>query len=365
MKKLNELKAKKAALMAELREIGKSDITPEVSERVDAIEAELATVNKDLKVTLMIEQANMEEVEGAEPESEAGRSQADLGTSFRNFLNDAVAGKGQLTFRADPVITTTDADMINKTVAGGIDILTSPGEEFLRALGVTFYEGLTGSFAIPSMAEDLATFPGEDASAASADMLPDSLVLNARRLTHTQSITRETLAQTNPGIYQSIVQNLVNGLGNALVKDVMATVISDAATQVKVTGTTVTNLNIVDMEASIGGLSIGSAAYVTTPTGKSLLKTTIARGTTAGEGIWLPDNTMNGYSAYSCPQLAANRVVFGDWSKEVVGKWSGYEIIVDPFSQAKQGRIALTIVALVDSGNANKRAFAILDASLS
>jgi HK97 family phage major capsid protein len=363
MKKLAELKAKKAALMAELREIGKSELTTEVSERVDAIEAELATVNKDLKVTLMIEQANMEEVEGAEPEAEeAGRGQIDLGASFRDFLNDAVAGKGQLTFRADPIITTTDTDMITKSVAGGIDVLTSPGEEFLRTLGVTFYEGLNGNFAVPSMAEDLATFPGEDASAASAGMTPDSLVLAARRVTHTQSISRETLAQTNPGVYAAIVQNLVNGIGNALVKDVMATVISDAATQLKTTGTTLTYTNIVDMEASIGGLSIGNAAYVTTPTGKSFLKRTVVLGTDNGP-IW-QKNEVNGYPAYSAPQLAANKVIFGDWSKEVVGKWGSYEIIVDPYTDAKKGLINLTIVALVDSGNANKRAFAIVDASL-
>lgn len=362
MKKLNDLKAERNQYISRMEVITSGEMTDELRTEWDGIKVKVDAVSKDIERLEATEKLNVSQV--TTETAEVTRENAELGVSFRDFLKNAVEGKGALSFRADPIITSTDADMINKTVAGSIDILTSPGEEFLKKLGVTFYEGLNGNFSVPSMSEDLATFPGEDASAASADMLPDSLVLAPRRLTHSQSITRETLSQVNPGIYASIVQNLVNGLGNALVKDVMATVISDAASQVKVTGTTVTNLNIVQMESSIGGLNINSPAYVTTPTGKALLKTTIARGTTAGDAIWMGDNTMNGYAAYAVPQLAANRVIFGDWSKEVVGKWGNYEIIVDPFSQAAQGRVKLTIVALVDSGNANKRAFSILDASL-
>jgi len=361
MKKLNDLKAERLQYISRMEVITNGEMTDELRTEWDGLSTKVEGVSKDIERLEKQEVLNKRDAVIAPEET---REETSLGVQFRDFLKEAIEGKGPLSFRADPIITTSDTAMINKTVANGIDVLTSPGEAFLRELGVTFYEGLNGNFIVPSMAEDLATFPGEDASAVSADMLPASLTLAARRLTHTQSITRETLAQTNPGIYASIVQNLVDGLGNALVKDVMATVISDAATQVKVTSTTATNADVVNMEASLGGLSIGAAKYVTTPSGKALFKRTIALGTTAGPGIWTSDNTMNGYAAFGCPQLAASRTVFGDWSKEVVGKWGNYEVIVDPYSNAKQGRINLTIVALVDTGNANKRAFAILDASL-
>ena len=187
-----------------------------------------------------------------------------IGESFRDFLVNAVEKRGETKFelRADPILTSTDSDMITKTVNPGIDILTSPGEAFLRQLGVTFFTGLNGNFAIPPMAEDTATFPGEDASAASANMLPDSLVLAARRVTHTQKISRETLAQTNPGVYSSILQNLVNGVWNAVTNDVFDTLETDGASRIgNFGGGPITYSDLVNIEASIAGLNIGTDAY--------------------------------------------------------------------------------------------------------
>lgn len=361
MKKILDLKSERADLVSKMEVIVNGEaMTEEQRSEWNGFDTRIKSIDDEISLLERQEELNKTNIKTMENTVE----RKPLAVDFRDWLIGAVNEGKTTSFRADPIITSTDTGMINKTVANGIDVLTSPGEAFLRQLGVTFYEGLTGNFAVPSMAEDLATFPGEDASAASANMVPASLTLAARRLTHSQSITRETLAQTNPGIYQSILQALVDGVGNALVKDAMATVISDAATQIKVTGTTITNTDVLNLEASLGGLSLNKPAYVTTPTGKAYLKGTIARGTTAGDAIWM-NNEMNGYAAYGCPQLAANRTIFGDWSKEVVGKWGGYEVIVDPYSQANQGRIVLTIVALVDTGNANKRGFAILDASLS
>jgi len=352
MKKINEMKSERATLIAKMETITKMDaLTDEARAEFDGFEAEVTKLNADIERAEKQEKLNKiaaEKVEEVEDEREEVKP---VGLEFRDWLKDAVE-KGinsKFELRADPIITSTQAGLINKVVAPGLDILVSPGEAFLRTLGVSFFPGLTGNFVLNYVDQDTATFPGEDASAASADMAPGSLTLAARRVTHTQSITRETLAQTNPGVYSGIVQNLVNGIWNAVTNDVFDTLQTDAASQkTTLTAAGLTYGDLVMMEASIGGLNIGAGAYVTTPSVKAYLKQKVVLGTDNGP-VWM-DNQINGYPAYGVPAANANEVYFGDFGKMAVGQWGGIEIIVDPYSQAKQGRINLTAVALVDTG---------------
>ena len=189
-------------------------------------------------------------------------------------------------------------------------------------------------------------------------MNAEALVLAARRISHSQSISKETLAQTNPAIYNGIVQNLYNGIWNAITYDVFDTIGTDAATQ-KTTfgGTTLDYAKIVQMEASIGGLNIGQGAYVTTPAVKAFLKKTA--GLTNQAAIWTNDE-VNGYPAYGVPACNSAEIVFGDFSRSAVGTWGDIELIVDPYTKAKEGLIVITAVALADTGVTNKRAYCIL-----
>lgn len=282
--------------------------------------------------------------------------------TFRDWLIEAVNEGKTATYRADPIVTSTDTGVINKQVMSGIDVLTSPGEAFLRQLGVTFFDGLIGNFTVPSMAEDTGTFPGEDASASSANMVSASLTLAARRVTHSQAITKETLSQSSPSVYASIVQNLINGVWNAVTNDLFDTLDTDAATQITdLTYAVITYGAVVNQEASLNGLQLVSPAYVTTPALKALMLSKAFM--TNQVGIWYNDK-VNGYDAYAVPAANARKVYFGDWSRVCVGQWGGLEIVVDPYTDAKKGLINLTAVGMFDTGCYNKRGFAILkDAS--
>lgn len=351
MKKLNELKQERADKTAAYQVIlDNTELSNEErSAKLDPIDAELDILDKEIERMEKQEARNKKIAVTETPEERTEDTPVDLGTKFRNFLNDAISGKGELTFRAEPILTSTQTGIINKDVNPGLDILTSPGEAFLRELGVSFFPGLAGNFTIPYVGEDTATFPGEDASAANADMAPGALTLAARRVSHVQSITKETLAQTNSGVYTGIVQNLVNGVWNAVTNDVFDTLQTDCGGSRTVTTTVggLTYSDLVNMEASIGGLNIGAGAYVTTPAVKAYLKRNTE--STYGDNIWM-DNEVNGYPAYGVPAANANKIYFGDFSKMAVGQWGGIEIIVDPYTKAKQGEIVLTAVALVDTG---------------
>ena len=281
--------------------------------------------------------------------------------SLRDYVKEAVEGGRSVTFRADPIITTTDADVINKDVAG-IDVLHSPALDFLKQLGVTFYTNLTGNFAVPSMAQDTGIFVAEASDGGpttqSANMAPDSLVLSARRVSHTQSVSKETLAQTSPDVYNSIVNNLVNGLWNAVTYDVFDTLQTDGATRITTGTAPSTFTDYVNLESSIGGLQLSNPAYVTGLKQKAHALTT-AYMTNQG-GIWQNDK-VNGYDAYAVPAANAGYVYFGDWSRVCVGQWGSINIIVDPYTNAKKGLIDLTVEGLFDTGCYNPRAFAMLN----
>lgn len=367
-----QLKDKRYLKLDEMREIVEKAIKEERSKdeaetkRYNSLDEQVKSIDSQIKEIELQEQIALRMA--SENPEESKNVETPITVQFRDWLTGAVkAGKTDnfmalAEFRADPIITTTNANDILKSTAGSVSILTSPAEAFLRELGVTFYQGLQGNFAVPSMGEDTAVFYGEDASAASADMATSSLVLTARRVSHTQQISKETLAQTNPGIYASILQNLVNGVWNAVTNDVFDTLETDAATQsATVNEAAVTYKTILGMEASIGGLSINQGAYVTTPTIKAYLKGTA--GLTNQVAMW-NGKEMNGYPAYGVPAANSRKVYFGDFSKQAVGQWGGLEIVVDPYKDAKKGLITLTIIGMFDTGCMNKRAFAFRDVSI-
>jgi hypothetical protein len=271
----------------------------------------------------------------------------DFGETFRDWLKKSVddGGKGP-SFRADPILASTDTTLINKVVAAGIDILQSPAEAFLRQLGVTFYQGLNTTLVLPRLPEDTAAFPGENTGAASANMLPASLVLAPRRITHTQSISKETLVQTNPAIYSSIVQNLINGIWNGVTNDVFDNIELDAPAQVQDAG--ITYASIATMEASLAYANIGTVKYVTTPANKATLKTTAKMTNQAP--IWGDDNTVLGYPAFGVPAANSTQMYMGDFSKAVIGQWGGIEVVVDPYTSAATGLINLTVIGMFDTG---------------
>ena len=186
--------------------------------------------------------------------------------TFRDWLKEAVDSGRSASLRADPIITSTDSAIIEKSVFPGIDILQSPAEAFLRQLGVTFFAGLNGQLIVPSMAQSTGKFVTENQDASSASLETASLTLTPRRISHSQAISKETLVQTSPGIYNGIVQNLVNGVWNCVTNDLFDQMLVDCPSTAENTkGGYPTFSQLVGMEASLGDYMLTSPAYVCTP----------------------------------------------------------------------------------------------------
>lgn len=359
MKKINELKAERAEIIEKMETISNGEtLTEENRSEWTNLDAEIKRI--DDEISMATRQDELNKIKLSQMETNLINEEKSLAVRFRDFLTDALETGKSATFRVNPMMSTSNSDVLNKSVAA-VDVLTSPGEAFLRQLGVTMYTGLNGQLVLPSMDQETAAYVAEGTCNGDASMNITDIILAPRRITNYQDVTREFLQQTNPGIYQSLIDNLVTGIWNGVVNDFFDVVETDAATQVVTTGTTATYANILQMEASLGDYSL-NPKYVTTPTGKAFFKG-LDVGSDGIKYAW-DGAEMNGYAAYGTPAANANKVYFGDWSKSVVGQWGGLEIIVDPYSYATCGKIRITALGLFDSGVANKRAFTILDASL-
>lgn len=341
MRKINELKEERAGLISQMAEITENDVlTEEQRGQWSDLESKVNDLDSQINVLEKQERYNKEFVATNTNEREV----KDLGAEMRDWLNDVVAGKSQRSFvipatefRADPLITTTQSGLIQKQVSNNLSVMQSPGEAFLRKLGVTFYEGLTGNFVVPNQTEVTGAFPGEGTAAGSAGLAPGALTLAGRRIAKRQQFTKELLAQTNPQIYNQLVQTLVDGLWTGVVYDLMDNVNVDAVdASTTIAGSTLAYGDLVTLEAGVP-YELGNPAYVTTPTTAAFLKKTAAL--TNQSAIWqgkINDGEANGYNAYGLSAVNANNIIFGDWKNAVVGTWGGVELIVDPYTLASE-----------------------------
>lgn len=115
---------------------------------------------------------------------------------------------------------------------------------------------------------------------------------------------------------------------------------------------------IEDLE-DVNADQLGSPAWLTTPSIKSLLKLTPRLANTIALPVWADNDTISGYKAASSNQVPKtgvrgstsnnNAAILGVFSTMVIGMWgSGFELVVDPYRLKKQGMIELTTFMLTD-----------------
>lgn len=278
-------------------------------------------------------------------------------------------GKFYFEFRADPILTTTDTAVLNRTVQSP-DILMSPSAELLKNLGVQFLNknfGGTGKIELPVISEISASFVAENADLASASLSTNTQEVGYRRIGFVQSVTREWINQTDPKLLNEFINTMYGGIWNGIADAVFDLLDASAATQICGNGNSVVNFgHLVNLEASVG-YSLRKPAYVMLPQTKAYLKKTTKLANTQNT-IWENDK-VNELPAYSTKSANDERIYYGDFSKVMVAFVSqngdqNISLLVDPYSDAKKGEVKLIMEAYVALGLLNKNAFSILgDAS--
>lgn len=373
MKKLNELKEKRADLISQMEELTAGEtMTDEQKTSWESFSGEVDTLTRDINIAEKQEELNKQAAAfsvNTDPETE--ETSVDMVSGLKEFFATGIAPKEFRSDRGGFVIpneviesfgdlkTTTDTAIINKTVMNGISIAKSPAESMLSDLGVTNYAGLTGNFVVPSMAQLNAGFKAEGVAVADASGTPASLTLAARRVGAYNTFTKEFLAQTNPAIYQGIVQDLYDAVWRAVAGDLFDNIETDAIdASVAQAGTNLAATDFSQLQANVLYDAV-SPAYVTTGGVAAYAKHLASVSSVAGP-VWqgsIMDGNVDGIKAKGTSFANANKLYYGDFSKAVVGQWGGIELLVNPYEFDAEGKIKVTASGLFDTGIPNYRYF--------
>lgn len=362
MSKLSELKIKRADEMYKIETLSnRSDLSPTDERDFNISTARVEDLQEQIETLERSEKTNMKTATLLSKRDEELSEE-----SLREYFDNSLAGVNQkplkIEFRSEPIYTTSNSNILNKTVVP-FDNLYSNSEELLKSLGIKFLTNLSSTLVLPVFNETVARYANEGQDASSADLTPLTVEMEAHRCTTYQTLSRELLAQTNPDLYSSVVQNLKQACWNAVATKFFENFLEDNATQISnFSGGPVGLKDLTQMEASLGSFTSLNPKYVSSLNAKAYLKST---ADPRGIHLLWEDDILNGKTAFATGALKQDSIILADFTKSIVGIWgNGIEVILDPFTQAAKGLIILTAIMLTDSATQNKSAAVIMaDAS--
>lgn len=272
---------------------------------------------------------------------------------------------------------------VETQLVGFIDILRN--RMLVRQLGATIMTGLKGNLAIPrQITANSFAWVGENPSseASLTELTLDQVTLSPKVGMGATAYSRLAGIQTSPDVASMVLNDLARtaaiGIDFAALNNV------GGAGPTGVRGTSNINTKAIgthggalswailvgaETEVAVDNADFGSMAWVTTPGVRGAAKQ-ILKSTTAGaQYLWSDDNRMNGYAAHATNQMPTNltkgtsttichAAIFGNWSQLLIGEWGGaLDILVDPYSYAKQNMIGVYSYANVDVAVRHPAAF--------
>lgn len=273
-----------------------------------------------------------------------------------SFSLDTAAGAGSIPTILDPTI---------------IDLLRA--RMVIIGMGAQLMENMQGLFAIPRQSA-AATFgwvtQGNSVAASiqNIDQVPFSPHTGGAQTAYTRQFVEQTNQSAEAFIRADHVAIIARGYETAayngpgsggaplgIMQNPLIPTIS-AGTN----GGAPTWTNVVQLESTIAeaNADMGSLGYITDASMRGTLKTTAKIGTTFPIFIWDGPNgngrPVNEYPVGVTNLLPANltsgsgsllhAMLFGNWADAIFAMWSGYDTIVDPYTQAGAGAVVVTVL---------------------
>jgi hypothetical protein len=98
---------------------------------------------------------------------------------------------------------------------------------------------------------------------------------------------------------------------------------------------------------SLYNADVQSMAYVGDAAFRGHCKTT-EKFTGTGATLWEPGGTVNGYAVQITNQIATGDVFMGNFADLLIGMWGGLDLMVDPYTHSKRGRVRVVVFQDVD-----------------
>jgi HK97 family phage major capsid protein len=245
-----------------------------------------------------------------------------------------------------------------------IDVLRA--RSVSMAMGATRMTGLVGNVTVPRQATAATAvwLANETTAATESDQTFSQMALTARNVAAYTEVSRQLMLQSDPSAEMLVMNDLaavvalavdnaaINGTGSAG----QPLGIVNTGGIGSVTGTTIAYAGILEFQTDVLAanalINMGAAGYVATPVVAGLLAGR-SRFANTDTPLWegnLLGGRVGGFRGMSSTQIAAGRMLFGDWSQLVIGEWGALEVEVNPYANFPAGISGIRAFYTVDVG---------------
>ena len=292
----------------------------------------------------------------------ASQAVINAGADEMRSAGQSFSGQIQLPVESRAAVTVTDEhdDVIEVEFA---DLLTPlRAKNVLVAAGAKYMSGLIGDVQVPIMGAGNVTWEGEVASAQEAGYTFSSKKLQPKRLTAYVDISKQFLVQDSIGAEQAIRADIVAAINSKLESTILGSAqgstttpagIFDGQSPKKIT----TFKDICDLEASIEDANIiGECKYVMSNKAKAALRN--MPKSTKSTQLVMENGEVDGTPVLNTSNVEAQNIAYGDWNNLAIGQWGSIDLVVDPYTLAKDGQVRIVINAFFDAVILRPEAFA-------
>ena len=284
------------------------------------------------------------------------------GADEMRSAGQSFCGQIQLPVESRAAVTVTDEhdDVIEVQFA---DLLTPlRAKNVLVAAGAKYMSGLIGDVQVPIMGAGNVTWEGEVASAQEAGYTFTSKKLQPKRLTAYVDISKQFLVQDSIGAEQAIRADIVAAINSKLESTILGSAQGSTTTPAgifygqspkKIT----TFKDICDLEASIEDANvIGECKYVMSNKAKAALRN--MPKSSKSTQLVMENGEVDGTPVLNTSNVEAQNIAYGDWNNLAIGQWGSIDLVVDPYTLAKDGQVRIVINAFFDAVTLRPEAFA-------
>ena len=292
----------------------------------------------------------------------ASQAVINAGADEMRSAGQSFSGQIQLPVESRAAVTVTDEhdDVIEVEFA---DLLTPlRAKNVLVAAGAKYMSGLIGDVQVPIMGAGNVTWEGEVASAKEAGYTFSSKKLQPKRLTAYVDISKQFLVQDSIGAEQAIRADIVAAINSKLESTILGSAQGSTTTPAGIfygqTPKKITTFkDICDLEASIEDANvIGECKYVMSNKAKAALRN--MPKSSKSTQLVMENGEVDGTPVLNTSNVEAQNIAYGDWNNLAIGQWGAIDLVVDPYTLAKDGQVRIVINAFFDAVTLRPEAFA-------
>lgn len=292
----------------------------------------------------------------------ASQAVINAGANEMRSAGQSFSGQIQLPVESRAAVTVTDEhdDVIEVEFA---DLLTPlRAKNVLVAAGAKYMSGLISDVQVPIIGAGNVTWEGEVAPAEEAGYTFTSKKLQPKRLTAYVDISKQFLVQDSIGAEQAIRADIVAAINSKLESTILGSAQGSTTTPAgifygKSPKTITTFKDICDLEASIEDANvIGECKYVMSNKAKAALRN--MPKSNKSTQLVMENGEVDGTPVLNTSNVEAQNIAYGDWNNLAIGQWGAIDLVVDPYTLAKDGQVRIVINAFFDAVTLRPEAFA-------